>query len=175
MSDYGDSLRQMARWVREELDGAGTRGGFDLGDVDTDELDAAAAEIDRLQQELSSLKEREKVLVGALRDSNDAIKEWVDGWGAPHWVRCPEDDTCQCPFVATVNRVINQADKALSPSPVVQEGRPDGRGRMAAALRECAEYFEPRQDIRDGENGQLPNEEMRLLTEIRQALGELPG
>lgn len=44
-----------------------------------------------------------------------------------------------------------------------------------AVLRECAEYFERRQDVRDGEFGQLPNEEMRLLTEIRQALGELPG
>lgn len=46
---YADSLRQQARWIKEALDPATPKTQrIDLGDVDTDELEAAADELDRL-------------------------------------------------------------------------------------------------------------------------------
>lgn len=44
--------------------------------------------------------------------------------------------------------------------------------RMTAALQECAEYFEDRADADCDQDGYIPNEEMKLLGEVREALGE---
>jgi hypothetical protein len=45
--------------------------------------------------------------------------------------------------------------------------------RMRAALMECEAYFDNRADVRDGSHGvPEPNEEMSLLQEVREALGE---
>lgn len=47
--------------------------------------------------------------------------------------------------------------------------------RLVAALRECETYFEARADVVDGSYGEpAPNEEMRLLSEIHEALGLVP-
>jgi hypothetical protein len=43
---------------------------------------------------------------------------------------------------------------------------------MQAALEECLSYFEDREDVLDGTDGQpRPNEAMRLASTIREALG----
>ena len=47
--------------------------------------------------------------------------------------------------------------------------------RMRSALLACETYFEDRADVRDGSYGEPePNDEMRLLTEIREALSSSP-
>lgn len=44
--------------------------------------------------------------------------------------------------------------------------------RLEAALSQCEEYFDNRADVKDGDYGAPePNTEMRLLTEVREALG----
>ncbi len=49
---YADSLRQQARWIREALDPKTPESQrIELQDVDVDELEAAADEIERLQSE----------------------------------------------------------------------------------------------------------------------------
>lgn len=81
--------------------------------------------------------------------------------------------TAECDALAETNRLTDQAmlDQIECIGRLTAENK-----AMREALEECKAYFEPLQDIRDGAGGQqLPNEEMRLLTEIRQALGELPG
>lgn len=49
--------------------------------------------------------------------------------------------------------------------------------KMRSALQECEEYFDQRADIADysDETGHTPNEEMKLLTEIREALNDIGG
>lgn len=43
--------------------------------------------------------------------------------------------------------------------------------RLRAALGQCEEYFDNRSDVKDGDYGAPePNEEMRLLSEVRGAL-----
>ena len=44
--------------------------------------------------------------------------------------------------------------------------------KLEAALNECAEYFNQRSDADCDQDGFIPNEEMRLLTEIEEALGK---
>lgn len=41
---------------------------------------------------------------------------------------------------------------------------------LTASLEEALEYFKKNYDIRDGDNGPLPNEEMRLGTMIDETL-----
>ncbi len=46
---------------------------------------------------------------------------------------------------------------------------------MMVALEQCAEYFDNKSDVKDGENSNPePNEEMRLLSEIKMAIGDAP-
>jgi hypothetical protein len=50
---YSASLRQQALWIREALDPATPiLYGFDMGDIDVDELEAAADYIDMLVESL---------------------------------------------------------------------------------------------------------------------------
>jgi hypothetical protein len=59
MSDYADSLRQQAAWIRSSLDPttpAEDRLGLD--DVDLDELEAAADEIDRLEEKARKVRHK---------------------------------------------------------------------------------------------------------------------
>jgi len=52
---YADSLRQQARWIKEALDpNTPKTQRIDLGDIDTDELEAAANELERLQRIIDS-------------------------------------------------------------------------------------------------------------------------
>lgn len=54
LRDHADSLEQQARWIREGAD-PHVESQFDLGDVDTDELDSAAAVARRSADALASL------------------------------------------------------------------------------------------------------------------------
>lgn len=46
------------------------------------------------------------------------------------------------------------------------------RDVLLAALRSAEDYFDQRADIKDGEGGPLPNAEMSVLTEIREAIAK---
>lgn len=69
-------------------------------------------------------------------------------------------------------RILRENARAvLSKVPTSQSSVAD----MRAALEQCAEYFDNRADIaneHDEDGSPRPNEEMRLLTEVRDALGE---
>lgn len=43
---------------------------------------------------------------------------------------------------------------------------------LIAALQECEEYFDQRADADCDQDGYIPNEEMKLLTLVRDALGK---
>jgi hypothetical protein len=43
---------------------------------------------------------------------------------------------------------------------------------LVAALQECEEYFDDRADADCDQDGFIPNKEMRLLTEVREALAQ---
>lgn len=46
------------------------------------------------------------------------------------------------------------------------------RGDLIAALQECEDYFDQRADADCDQDGYIPNEEMKLLTLVRDALGK---
>lgn len=47
--------------------------------------------------------------------------------------------------------------------------------KLRAALEQCEDYFDTRSDVVDGDYGvPEPNTEMRLLSEVREALGRRP-
>jgi len=52
---YASSLRQQARWVREAVADPASHQAIALDDIDTDELDAAADEIERLRKLVQDL------------------------------------------------------------------------------------------------------------------------
>ncbi len=70
-NDYAASLRQQAAWVREGL--SIPEGNFDLGDVDTEELDAAANEIDRLTAAIAAAEEQYQQKVSEIGKLIDQI------------------------------------------------------------------------------------------------------
>ena len=43
--------------------------------------------------------------------------------------------------------------------------------KMLAALDDCLEYFEQRQDADYDQDGHVPNDEMKMAVMIRQAIG----
>lgn len=104
---YADSLRQQARWIREALDPATPESQrIDLGDVDVEEFDGAATEIERLQAAkrgaLSIADERAKEAVG-LRAENErlraALSSLVTEFKDYHYHNCPADKNdggCTC-------------------------------------------------------------------------------
>lgn len=56
---YADSLRQQAAWIREAIDPTTPdTQRITLDDIDTDEIEAAAKYIDKLEQELRAEKSR---------------------------------------------------------------------------------------------------------------------
>lgn len=46
----------------------------------------------------------------------------------------------------------------------------DANQKLRAALAECLEYFENQYDVEDGQDGPLPNKEMRLGQMIQEVL-----
>ncbi len=52
---YAASLRQQAKWIREALDPSTPDAQrIDMGDIDVDELESAAKELERLQRIIDS-------------------------------------------------------------------------------------------------------------------------
>lgn len=46
---------------------------------------------------------------------------------------------------------------------------------LIGALQECEEYFDKRADADHDQDGFIPNEEMRLLTMVKEALDRAEG
>ena len=67
MSDYSESLRQQARWIREALDPDTPKSQrIGLEDVDLEELDGAADEIASLRAQVAAAKDGNKTLLLAM-------------------------------------------------------------------------------------------------------------
>jgi len=49
------------------------------------------------------------------------------------------------------------------------------RDALIGALQECEEYFDKRADADHDQDGFIPNEEMRLLTRVKEALDKAEG
>lgn len=43
----------------------------------------------------------------------DACTKYIDYYGLTHLDQCPEDDTCDCPFIMAMNRALLRANRAL--------------------------------------------------------------
>ncbi len=103
---YADSLEQQARWVRDALQ---SEGDFDLGDVDTDELDAAAKCARQSAATIAHLQARVGELEAALRRIW-ALEEITHGRGP--FNRDPLDYAESC-----IEAMKTGAEVALSSTP----------------------------------------------------------